>query len=131
MRIYCLVFGTKNLWCLMNLRKQLNHCLKIGLLLLVFVLPSIMSPAFALKLANIKLPPGFKIELYCENIPTARQMVLSPKGILFVGTLEQSGKVYAVIDENKDGKADKVVTIAKNLFCPNGVAFRNGSLYVA
>ncbi len=41
------------------------------------------------------------------------------------------GNVYAVLDNNKDGKADEVITIAKGLHMPNGVALRNGSLYVA
>jgi glucose/arabinose dehydrogenase len=115
----------------MKLSNQLNFCLKTAFMLLVLALPVLAGPAPAVPLANIKLPPGFKIELFCENIPSARQMVLSPKGTLFVGTLEESGKVYAVLDQDKDGKADKVVTIAKGLFYPNGVAFRDGSLYVA
>lgn len=56
-------------------------------------------------------------------------MVLSPNGTLFVGTIHK-GVVYAIADKNKDGKADKVYTIAEKLNSPNGVAFRNGSLYV-
>jgi glucose/arabinose dehydrogenase len=56
-------------------------------------------------------------------------MTLSPEGVLFVGTRES--RVYAVVDTNKDYKADNVITIASGLNSPNGVAFRNGSLYVA
>lgn len=72
---------------------------------------------------KIKLPPGFNIEVYIDNIPNARSMVLSPSGTLFVGTRDL-GKVYAVKDK-------KVITIADGLNMPNGVAFKNGSLYVA
>ena len=79
--------------------------------------------------SDIKLPPGFKIEVYTENVPNARSMTLSPEGVLFVGTRES--RVYAVVDTNKDYKADNVITIASGLNSPNGVAFRNGSLYVA
>ena len=79
--------------------------------------------------SDIKLPPGFKIEVYAENVPNARSMTLSPEGVLFVGTRES--RVYAVVDTNKDYKADNVITIASGLNSPNGVAFRNGSLYVA
>jgi glucose/arabinose dehydrogenase len=79
--------------------------------------------------SDIKLPPGFKIEVYAENVPNARSMTLSPDGVLFVGTRES--RVYAVVDTNKDYKADNVFTIASGLNSPNGVAFRNGSLYVA
>lgn len=84
----------------------------------------------AVQLEKIKLPPGFKIELYSDNLPNARSMTLSPSGTLFVGT-RNNGNVYAVLDKNKDNKADKVFTIAAGLNMPNGVAFRNGSLYVA
>lgn len=81
------------------------------------------------ELDKIKLPPGFSISVYAE-VPDARSMTLSPSGTLFVGT-RSGGKVYAVRDENKDGKADKVYTVASRLHVPNGVAFRNGSLYIA
>ena len=80
-------------------------------------------------LDKIKLPPGFKIEIYAANVPGARSMTLSPSGILFVGT--RNGEVYAVVDKNKDNKADEVITIVQGLNMPNGVAFMDGSLYVA
>lgn len=57
-------------------------------------------------------------------------MALGAKGTLFVGSRGQ-GKVYALMDRNGDQVADEVITIAKGLQMPNGVAFRNGSLYVA
>ncbi len=79
---------------------------------------------------DIKLPPGFIIEVYAGNVPGAREMVLSKSGVLFAGT-RGTGKVYAILDTNKDYKADKVITIASGLNEPNGVALRNGDLYVA
>jgi len=82
-------------------------------------------------LSQIKMPKGFKISTYAENIPGARQMCLSPEGVLYVGTRTPKGNVYAVVDKDKDGKADEVIVLARNLFMPNGVAFRKGSLYVA
>jgi glucose/arabinose dehydrogenase len=81
-------------------------------------------------LACIKLPPGFSIDYYAENVKGARSMTLSPNGTLFVGSRD-AGKVYAVLDRNNDSKADDVIVIAQGLNSPNGVAFRNGSLYVA
>jgi glucose/arabinose dehydrogenase len=80
-------------------------------------------------LDKIKLPQGYKIDVYAE-VPNARSMTLSPSGILYVGN-RSGNKVYAVVDENKDGKADKVYTIASGLKSPNGVAFKNGNLYIA
>lgn len=81
------------------------------------------------QLDKIKLPAGFKIDVYAE-VKNARSLTLSPSGILYVGN--RSGRsVYAVVDEDKDGKADKVYTVATGLESPNGVAFKNGSLYIA
>ncbi len=81
-------------------------------------------------LERIKLPEGFRIDYYAKDVDNARSMALSESGILFVGTREQD-KVYAIVDEDKDGKADEVVVVASGLTMPNGVAIRNGSLYVA
>lgn len=79
---------------------------------------------------GITLPPGFNISIFTANLPGARSIALSPNGVLFVGTRGE-GKVYAIVDTNKDYKADKIYTIAENLNVPNGVAFKNGSLFVA
>ena len=83
-----------------------------------------------IQLDKIKLPTGFKIELFAENVTNARSMCLTPSGTLFVGTRDE-GSVYALVDQNGDHKADKMYTIAKGLQMPNGVAFKDGSLYVA
>lgn len=83
-----------------------------------------------LALDEINLPPGFKIGLYTGQAPNARSLALSPSGTLFVGT-RSAGKVYAVPDADRDGRADGVITLAEGLNSPNGVAFRDGALYVA
>lgn len=83
-----------------------------------------------LPLSKILLPAGFQMSIFASNVPDARSMALSPNGILFVGT-RNAGNVYAVIDSDHDYKADEVVTLARGLYMPNGVAFRDGDLYVA
>jgi glucose/arabinose dehydrogenase len=83
-----------------------------------------------INLNGIKLPPGFEISVYASRIHGARSMALGNKGTLFVGSRSE-GKVYAITDRNKDNKADEVITIASGLNSPNGVAFTDGSLYVA
>ncbi len=83
-----------------------------------------------LPLDKLKLPKGFKISIYAEDVTTAREMALSPNGTLFVGTRDK-GSVYALVDTDKDFKADKMYEIAKGLNLPTGVAFKNGDLYVA
>jgi len=86
--------------------------------------------ASELPLDKIKLPPGFKISVFADKVTNARSMALSPNGTLFVGT-RSDGRVYAIRDEDGDFRADKTYTLDSDLFMPNGVAFRDGSLYVA
>jgi glucose/arabinose dehydrogenase len=88
------------------------------------------SHAAELPLNDIKLPPGFEISIYAGNVPNARSLALSPKGTLFVGSLKE-GKVYAVVNQPGETEAKKIFTIAQGSNMPNGVAFRNGALYVA
>ena len=78
---------------------------------------------------KIKVPEGFKVSVFAE-VPNARSMCRGIKGTLFVGN-RSGDDVYAVVDNNKDGRADKVYTIASGLNSPNGVAFKDGSLYIA
>ena len=87
-------------------------------------------PAPAVQLGKIKLPPGFQISVFAEGLRNARSLAQSPSGTIFVGT-DRAGVVYALRDDNKDGKADRVITVVSGLNTPNGVAFRDGSLYVA
>jgi glucose/arabinose dehydrogenase len=83
-----------------------------------------------LPIDRIKLPPGFSIQVFAAELPNARSLALGANGTVFVSTRSE-GVVYALVDSNRDGKADKVHTLAEGLNSPNGVAFRNGSLYVA
>lgn len=89
-----------------------------------------ISPPDDARLARIQLPPGFQISLYTDQVPNARSLVLTPGGTLFVSTRSE-GAVYAVRDADGDGRGETVVTLATDLNMPNGVAFRNGALYVA
>jgi glucose/arabinose dehydrogenase len=84
-------------------------------------------PADEIPVSKLKVPPGFKVELWASGMPNGRSMTESPSGVVYVGT-RFTGNVYAVV--TKDGKRE-VKTIAKGLHRPNGVAFANGSLYVA
>jgi glucose/arabinose dehydrogenase len=81
------------------------------------------------QLESLKLPKGFKIDIYAE-VDNARSLELSPSGILYVGN-RSSDKVYAVVDTDGDYKADKKYIIDEDLKSPNGVAFYDGDLYVA
>ena len=82
------------------------------------------------RLTRIELPEGFHIRIYAEGVTGARSMSLSPDGTLFVGT-RPSGRVYALRDEDGDHKAERIIVLARGLNNPNGVAVKNGDLYVA
>lgn len=97
-----------------------------------FVLLCVLQPACAapVPLDKIQLPPGFSISLYADDVPNARSLALSPEGTLYVGT-RNAGVVYALRDTDGDHKADRKYVLAKGMNMPNGVAFRDGALYVA
>ena len=87
-------------------------------------------PSAAAEMSDISLPPGFQISVYAPDVPNARQMALGPPGVLFVGSRAE-GKVYAVVDRDGDHRADQVHVLASGLDLPSGLAFRDGTLYVA
>lgn len=98
------------------------------------VVPQTGRNADAIKdnLKRIKLPPGFKIDLFAV-VPDARHMAVAPStNMLFVGTRKTT--VWAVTDRNSDGVADEVKTFAPSLKFtnPNGVCWtKDGFLIVA
>jgi len=75
-------------------------------------------------LDKINLPSGFKVEVFAEEVDRARSLALSPNETLFVGTMSKKGVVTAI----KNGKQYK---LSKGWEMPNGVAFKDGDLYVA
>ncbi len=88
--------------------------------------PPIAAAVDKLPIDKIKLPAGFKAEVYSSGHAGARSMVLGDKGTMFMGT-RGIGRVYAIVE--KDGKREAKVLL-QGLTQPNGLAFRDGSLYV-
>ncbi len=88
----------------------------------------IPTPADKLPIAKMKVPPGFKVELYAANVFDARGLRQGDKGTVFVSSLFGAGKIYALVDK---GGTREVKTIAEKLMLPNGIEFHKGSLYVA
>lgn len=83
-----------------------------------------------LPLDRITLPEGFSISVFASGIEDARSLARGDNGTIFVGN-RQKDKVYAVVDQDNDGVADETHIIASGLRMPNGVAYRDGDLYVA
>jgi len=109
------------------------HIIKI----IVFTL-FLINPCLALALQEshqdilkqLHVPSGFTLSIFADNLPNARSLALGDNGVVFVGT-GAGDSVYAIQDSNNDGVADKQYIVANHLYMPNGVAYKNGSLYAA
>ncbi len=88
----------------------------------------IATPADKLPIAKMKVPPGFKVEVYAANVLDARGLRQGDKGTVFVSTNFVAGKLYALVD--KGGKRE-VKTVLEKLELANGIEFHKGSLYLA
>ncbi len=106
-----------------------NFHIKV-LSIVLFSIVSTTTWGTKLPLELIELPPGFKISIYADNVPNARQMALGTDGTLFVGS-NDAGNVYAIVNDLNNKTKKSVIVIAKDLKLPVGVAYRNGALYVS
>lgn len=86
-----------------------------------------VTPPERLPVADLKVPPGFRVEVWAHGIPGARMMTRGDRGTVFAGT-RVIGRVYAITDRG-DRRESRIV--AEKLNNPNGLAFKDGSLYVA
>ena len=89
--------------------------------------PPIPTPADKLPLDKLTAPKGFKIELYAAGVGNARTLRQGDKGTVFVST-RLLDKVYAIVEK---GEKREVKTIYSGLHRPNGLAFKDGTLYLA
>jgi glucose/arabinose dehydrogenase len=89
--------------------------------------PPIAAAVDKLPVNQLKLPKGFKIEVFASGIPDARSLRLGDKGTVFVGNRLQD-KVWAIYD--KDGKRTQKA-IVTGMYRPNGLAFHDGTLYIS
>jgi glucose/arabinose dehydrogenase len=76
---------------------------------------------------KLKVPAGFKVEVWAEGIPEARSLALGDKGTVFVSN-RLAKNVYAVVDK---GSERDVKIVLKGLNSPNGIVFNKGTLFVA
>jgi glucose/arabinose dehydrogenase len=82
---------------------------------------------------DLKLPPGFSISYFAQNLGAPRVMIQDPNGIL-ITSITRNGRVVALPDKDQDGKADEAITLLEKLNNPHGLAFRckeTCQLYIA
>ena len=81
-------------------------------------------------LKELKLPEGFRIEVFAGDLEGPRMLTFTPGGVLLVSESGE-GKVVALPDAQHAGEADRVVTVLSGLNEPHGMAFYEGKFYVA
>jgi glucose/arabinose dehydrogenase len=94
---------------------------------LTLLLTAMFAPVAAASLDDVRLPPGFTIDVYAD-VPKARSLALGDRGTLFVST-RKARSVYAVV-ENEDAST-RTIEILSGMSTPNGIAIHDGDLYVA
>ena len=109
---------------------RVGRCARLGagyLAATLLLILSARSELAALPVERLRLPPGFHIQVLSDDVPSAREMALSPNGVLYAGSLD--GHVYAL--ELRDSHVVARHVIASGLELPAGVAWRDGALYVS
>ena len=89
--------------------------------------PVLPVPGDKLDLSKLKLPKGFKIELYAAGVDNARTLRQGDKGTVFVSSRIKD-KIHAIVE--KDGKRE-VKVLYSGLYRPNGIVLHDGTLYIA
>jgi glucose/arabinose dehydrogenase len=78
---------------------------------------------------HLKVPKGFKVDVFAKDVQDARSLAIGESGAIFVGN-RVGDKVYALIDKNQDYFPDNKVVVAEGLRMPNGLAVQGNDLYV-
>lgn len=79
-------------------------------------------------LQQLQLPPGFQISVFAKDLGNPRNLAIAPDGTVYVTRREQ-GDVIALQDTNRDGRADRVRTVASGLKYVNGITINRDRLY--
>ena len=97
---------------------------------LIMTVSACLSQSRPADLSLVELPEGFEISVFADGLENARSIEHADDGVVYVST-RSLGSVYALVDDDQDGVADRKFTVATGLTLPNGIAHRNGSLFVS
>lgn len=98
---------------------------KVLIILISFSCSNLISS----EVDHLKVPDGFSLEIFASSIEAPRQIVEGSKGYIFVGS--KTGKVYSLRDSDNNGRVDNVEIVAEGLGDSSGVAYHNGTLFIA
>ena len=97
--------------------------------ILVFIFSIFLINLNAIEVAHLEVPDEFSIDIFTKEVISPRQMAEGSNGYIFVGS--KIGNVYALRDHDGNGRIDSVITIAEGLNDSSGVAYKNGTLFIA
>ena len=109
-------------------RNRLQWIAGLPAALLAAFLSALPASAQRLPVDRITLPPGFEISVFADNVPNARSLAHGAGNVVFVST-RSAGRVYALRYRGNQGT--QLITLASGLNMPNGIALREGALFVA
>ena len=81
-------------------------------------------------LDKLNVPYGFEISIFADKLDSPRQLAETDEGYVIAGS-KKGNKIYALLDQDLDGYAEKRILVADNLQNPTGVTVYGGDLYFA
>jgi glucose/arabinose dehydrogenase len=79
--------------------------------------------------AALRVPDGFRVQVFADGLQHARKMALAPNGDVFLAE-RNGGQVTVLRDADGDGVAERKEVFASGLTRPFGLAFQGDWLYV-
>jgi Raf kinase inhibitor-like YbhB/YbcL family protein len=86
--------------------------------------------ASAAKVAGLKAPPGFKVNVFAQGLKNVRMLAVAPDGTVYASRRDQ-GDVLMLQDSNGDGQADGPAVQVASRAGAHGLAIHDGKLYIA
>ena len=102
----------------------------IFIIYFIFFFSFFISAKTDQNIEKLKVPVGFKISLYADDVISPRQITETNSGFIIVGS-KSGDKILALSDKDQDGFAEEKIIIASGLKNPTGVTYHNKNLYFA
>jgi glucose/arabinose dehydrogenase len=81
------------------------------------------------ELTQAVVPAGFEVNVFARSLHAPRLMDVGPDGTVYVAE-SGGGRITALTDGDRDGVADRHITVADNLDAPNSVVYHANTLII-
>ncbi len=88
------------------------------------------SPDAEVVRSRFRVPEGFTVEIFAEDIENARFMRFSPGGDLLISQPRLGRILHVLRDRDGDGRSDGNRPLVDDLDQPHGLDFRDGHLFI-